>query len=159
MKCLSRMTILFVFIGLPLISGASPAEEDFKYDQYIGKLDKLNYLPVLLPLILNNRDVIELTDQQVQALQDWRVKNRDKVISDMNEIVRQRAQILQVALEQDVTSDEITQLQNDIFATQRRVLDYKLSCRDLVFETFNEKNWEGFMFVLAESNTNIALVE
>jgi len=126
-----------------------------KIEQQIKKLDKINYLPSILPVIINNKDVIELNDKQVDALLTWRHKNRDDVIATMNEIKNKRILIKEAALSPKVTSARIQQMQTEIFRLQRKVLNHKLSCRELVIKTFNRNNWEGFFFVLAENESSI----
>jgi hypothetical protein len=50
-------------------------------------------------------------------------------------------------------------MQNEVFRLQREVLEYKLSCRDLIVNTFNSKNWEGFFLVLAEEEIGVNIPE
>ena len=125
----------------------------------IKKLDKINYLPALLPAILDNRDVIELTDNQFDTLLTWRENNRLDVIEVMNEIVRKRVEIKKAALSPEVSALTLRKMQSDVFELQRAVMEYKLSCRELVINTFNRNNWDGFYFVLAEMGMDVSLPE
>jgi hypothetical protein len=50
-------------------------------------------------------------------------------------------------------------MQNDVFRLQREILEYKLSCRDLVIDTFTQHNWEGFFLVLAEDEMGVTIPE
>lgn len=153
---------LFILITLITLSGKATAdinEESRILEQYASKLDKINYLPSLLPVIIENSDVIELTEEQISALQTWRETNREDVIAKMNEIVKKRVAIKEAALSPDVSSARLIQLQNEAFRLQREVLVYKLSCRDLVINTFNRNNWEGFFMVLAEQEMGVELPE
>ena len=59
----------------------------------------------------------------------------------------------------DVSSARLIQMQNEVFRLQREVLVYKLSCRDLVINTFDRNNWEGFFMVLAEKGIGVELPE
>lgn len=38
-------------------------------------------------------------------------------------------------------------------------MEYKLSCRELVIDTFDRNNWDGFYFVLAEMGMDVSLPE
>ena len=50
-------------------------------------------------------------------------------------------------------------MQNEIFRLQRQMLNYKLSCRDLVINTFNTANWEEFFLVLADMEMGLTSAE
>ena len=156
------MKLITLLAGFFLISGSALADlsdSDRLLEQHAEKLDKINYLPALLPVILDNRDVIELTDSQVDTLLTWREINREDVIAVMNEIVRKRVDIKKAALSPEVTASTLMKMQSDVFSLQRKVLEYKLSCRDLVINTFDRNNWDGFYFVLAEQGMDVPLPE
>ena len=147
------MKLITILAGFFLISGSALADlsdSDRLLEKHAEKLDKINYLPALLPVILDNRDVIELTEIQVNTLLTWRENNREDVIAVMNEIVHKRVEIKKAALSPEVTASTLMKMQSDVFSLQRKVLESKLSCRDLVINTFDRNNWDGFYFVLAE---------
>ncbi len=128
-------------------------------EQYLEKLDKINFLPNLLPVIINNSDILELTDGQLTKLLTWRNNNRENVTAIENEIINRRIKIKEAAVSPDISAARLIQMQNEIFRLQRQALNYKLSCRDLVINTFNATNWEEFFIVLADMETNIILPE
>ena len=123
----------------------------------IQKLDKVNYLPQLMPIIHNNKDFIGLTQKQVDDLDDWRKTNKARMVAAMQEIVRKRIDIKQAALSPTVSSAHIIQMQNSIFRLQREVLEYKLSCREQIVKTFNDENWISFFMVLADEDLGITI--
>ena len=159
---LRQLTSAFIIL-ISVISSAVAAtnNDEIRIDRhkYIEKLDEINFLPSLLPVILENSDIIELSDKQVETLLEWRKVNRDDVIAAMNEIARKRVEIKEDALSPDISSARLIQMQNEVFRLQRIVLEYKLSCRDLVISTFNENNWEGFYLVLAENEMGMTIPE
>ncbi len=161
MKYSTFFTSLTLFISITGTAFAETESYERKIEkhQYIEKLDKINFLPSLLPVIIENSDVIELTDKQLEVLLEWREQNRETVITTMNEIARKRVEIKAAALSPDTSSARIIQMQNDVFRLQREVLEYKLSCRDLVINTFNKNNWDGFFLVLADKEMGITLPE
>ncbi|MBT8120389.1 MAG: hypothetical protein KJN89_11815, partial [Gammaproteobacteria bacterium] len=53
----------------------------------------------------------------------------------------------------------LRKMQSDVFNLQRAVMEYKLSCRELVIDTFDRHNWEGFYFVLAEMGMDVSVPE
>lgn len=155
---------LIILIASISTSGIAVAEvehlkRNIEQHQYIEKLDKINFLPSLLPVIIENSDIIELTDEQLATLLVWRKKYREDVIAAMNEVARKRIEIKEAALSPEVSSARLIQMQNDVFRLQREVLKYKLSCRDLVINTFNRNNWEGFFLVLADEGIGVTLPE
>ena len=157
MKYRIIFTALIVFNSGTVFAEPDVSDHEIDQNQHIEKLDKISFLPSLLPVIIENSDVIELTDEQLQKLLDWRTKNREDVVAAMNEVVRKRVEIKEAALSPDVSSARLVQMQNDVFRLQREVLKYKLSCRDMVINTFDRNNWEGFFLVLAEEEMGVAL--
>lgn len=154
--------LITILAGFFFISGTALADlrdNDSLLQQQAEKLDKINYLPALLPVILDNRDVIELTDNQFDTLLTWRESNRLDVIEVMNEIVRKRVEIKKAALSPEVSAFTLRKMQSDVFNLQRAVMEYKLSCRELVINTFDRNNWDGFYFVLAEMGMDVSLPE
>ena len=159
---MTNHTLILCLIALISVSAGADTkngEHSLEQHQYIEKLDSVNFLPSLLPVIIENSDFIELTDTQLQTLLQWRDNNRDDVIHAMNEVARKRLEIKESALSPEVSSSRLIQMQNEVFRLQREVLEYKLSCRDLVINTFNSKNWEGFFLVLAEEEIGVNIPE
>lgn len=159
----NKLLPLFILV-LASISYTAMADNDddttsIEHHKYIDKLDRINFLPSLLPVIIKNSDVIELDDNQLQTLLEWRDKNRDGVIATMNEVAHKRLEIKQAAMSPEISSSRLIQMQNDVFRLQREILEYKLSCRDLVINTFDRNNWEGFFMVLAEEEMGVAIPE
>jgi hypothetical protein len=132
-------------------------QENSDLELTVQKLDKVNYLPQLMPIIMNNRDIIGLTQKQVDDLDDWRKTSKAPMLAAMQEIVRKRIDIKQAALSPTVSSARILQMQNEIFRLQREVLEYKLSCRERIVKTFNDENWISFFMVLAEEDTGFTV--
>ena len=137
------------------VAGPAPEQEQLDVESSIQKLDGINYLPNLLPLILQNRDIIGLTDEQVGALEKWRSANREPLLAKMKEVASKRIELKQAAISPTVSSARLQQMQNDIFRLQREILQYKLSCRDHVVRTFNEENWTSFFMVLAAEDIGV----
>lgn len=90
----------------PLI--ADDENEQLEIETYVSKLDKINYLPSLLPVIMENSDVIELSDEQMETLLAWRESNRLDIISAMNDVVKKRIAIKEAALSPDVSSARLS---------------------------------------------------
>lgn len=153
--------ILFIAVFLlgspPVYAGSSSEPKTPDLESSIQKLDRINYLPNLLPVILKNRDFIGLSDEQVNRLEAWRSTNREPMLAAMEEVANKRLAIKQAALSPTVSSGRLKQMQNDIFRLQREILEYKLSCRDHVVKTFNAENWDSFFIVLADEDIGVPL--
>ena len=155
----ARIFVIFVFLlsTHPVLAGSSLDPKTLDVESSIQKLDRINYLPNLLPVILKNRDFIGLTDEQVNRLEEWRSTNREPMLAAMEEVANKRIEIKQAALSPTVSSARLKQMQNDIFRLQREILEYKLSCRDHVVKTFNDENWDSFFMVLADEDIGVPL--
>ena len=116
----------------------------------IELLDSLNYMPTLLPTIMRNRDVLQLTDQQMKSFRDWRKQHYANMVNTMNEIIEMRVAFKKVALDPRTSKDELLNMQNDIFLLQKKLLDIKLSCRSLLVNTFTDEQWDNFAFAVAD---------
>ena len=113
----------------------------------------------MLPIIIENRDFIGLTDEQVDALKQWRANNLKPMLATMEEIARKRIELMEHALAPNVSAARLQQMQNHIFRLQREVLDYKLSCREHVVKTFTDENWNSFYMVLADKEIGVSMPE
>lgn len=153
----TRLVSAFLFLFLSQLSLASSSMDHEKPDFHssIEKLDRINYLPALLPVIFRHSEFIGLTEDQLETLEHWRTENRQPMLHAMEQIAHKRIEIKQAALSPSVSSGRLQQMQNEIFRLQREVLDYKLSCRDHVLQTFNEENWISFYMVLADEDIGV----
>jgi hypothetical protein len=116
----------------------------------VGLLDKVAYLPSLLPVIMKHRDTLELKNEQVAAFRQWRKLHYGDMVELMNEIIRRRFTLSKASLDVKLSSDDILAKQKEIFRLQERLLRIRLSCRNLIVETFSPDQWENMAFVLEE---------
>jgi hypothetical protein len=114
-------------------------------------LENTGLLPTLLPVIMRNRDTLQLTDEQTSAFRNWRKKNYVNVINIMNEIVERKVQFRVEALTPDTPESRLFALQSEIQELQRELLRIKLSCRKLVMTTFTDEQWSNFAFVVSDN--------
>ncbi len=154
--------ILFIISVLFLTQHSAYAEPTVEQkrhdlDHAIKKLDKINYLPNLLPIIINNKDFIGLTQEQVDDLDQWRITNRAPMLNTMREIADKRIEMKQASLSPTVSSARLIQMQSEIFRLQRQVIEHKLSCREHIIQTFNDENWISFFMVLADEDVGITV--
>jgi hypothetical protein len=157
MRSRINLSFLFLLVTQVSIAASAPDQDQLDIEASIAMLDKINYLPNLLPVILNNKDFIGLTEEQVGKLEDWRRENRQPMPAAMKQIAVKHVEIKQAALTPSISSARLQQMQNDIFRLQRQILEYKLSCRDHVLRTFNDENWDSFYMVLEDEDIGVSL--
>lgn len=117
----------------------------------MSMLSQMGYHPFLMPLIMENRDVIGLSNEQIKIFRKWRNKNRVPLIHAMNRIIRERTAFQRISLNPDTSEDVLRAKQQEIFKLHKKVLEYQLSCRRNILDTFTDKQWEEFLFVLTEN--------
>ena len=119
--------------------------------QRMAMLSQLGYHPFLMPLIMENRDVIGLSNEQVRVFREWRNRYRVPLIHTMNRILQERVAFQRIALNPKTAEEVLLAKQNEIFKLHRKVLEYQLSCRRTILDTFTDEQWDGFRFVLSEN--------
>ncbi|MBF0266620.1 MAG: hypothetical protein HQL46_15265 [Gammaproteobacteria bacterium] len=153
---LSTMAIFFLVLTPVQAHDISIDEIDWKtLDKKMKKLSPLGFHPFLMPLIMDNRDAIGLTKEQIKDFKDWRNKNRVQVMNVMNKILKLRNEFLRLSLSPNVSNTVLEAKQEEIFKLHRKVLKYQLSCRRNILDNFNEEQWDNFYFVLGENGYDI----
>lgn len=142
--------VVVLLVICTVVCAAEPPPESW-HEEKLLLLDKISYHPSLLPMILQNRDYLELTPEQLASFRDWRRENFDAMFERMKEIVRLRTEFNEAALRPDTSADILRGLQAKIFLLHKEVLDYKLSCRENIVNTFSAAQWEGLEFLVRES--------
>ena len=114
-------------------------------------LSQLGYHPFLMPLIMENRDLLGLTDKQIRIFMDWRNKYRVPLIHTMNQIISERVKFQQISLNPKTTEEVLFAKQAEIFKLHKKVLKYQISCRRNILDTFTDDQWDSFRFLLVEN--------
>ena len=114
-------------------------------------LEDSGLLPTLLPVIMRNKDTLQLTDEQINAFRTWRKANYTDVINTMSEILEKMVEFRVEALSPGVSGEHLIALQAEIQGLQQQLLRLKLSCRELVITTFTDEQWENFAFVVSDN--------
>lgn len=114
-------------------------------------LSQMGYHPFLMPLIMENRDAIGLSNEQVRVFRAWRSKNRVPLLHAMNQIIQERLAFQRIALNPKTSEEVLRAKQEEIFKLHKKVLKYQLSCRRSILDTFTDEQWEEFGFVLTEN--------
>jgi len=150
-----------LFIALIFVAFAAHAKHDSDHplspDDWEMVMEKVvllegsGLMPTLLPVIMGNRDTLQLTEDQISAFNTWRKKNYTHVINLMNEILEKKVRFRIEALSPATTGDHLVELQLEIQEMQRKLMKLKLSCRKLVVTTFTEEQWENFSFVVSDN--------
>ena len=114
-------------------------------------LEAAGLMPTLLPVILSNRDALQLTDKQVSAFRAWRKKNYTNMVNIMNEIIEKMVEFRVQSLSPSITGDQLLAFQSDIQKLQVQLLKIKLSCRELIMTTFTDEQWDNFAFIISDN--------
>ena len=126
--------------------------EDWK--EVMGKvalLEGSGLMPMLLPVIMGNRDALQLTDEQVSSFRSWRKKNYTNMVNTMNKIIELKVQFRVESLSPNVSSDSLIAFQSEIQELQRQLLKIKLTCREQVMATFTDEQWDNFAFIVSDN--------
>ena len=114
-------------------------------------LEDSGLMPALLPVIMQNQDTLQLTDEQLNAFRTWRKKNYTNMVNIMNKIIEKIVQFRVKSLSPDISGEQLLAFQAEIQELQRELLKIKLSCRELIMSTFTDEQWENFAFVISDN--------
>jgi hypothetical protein len=128
----------------------SPEDWD-EVKEKVELLEPAGLMPTLLPVILSNRDALQLTDKQVSAFRAWRKKNYTNMVNLMNEIIEKMVEFRVQSLSPSITGDQLLAFQSDIQELQVQLLKIKLSCRELIMTTFTDEQWDNFAFIISDN--------
>jgi hypothetical protein len=134
------------------LAGSSPlADNQWEtVREQVNLLDKIAHLPSLLPVIMTNRDALELSQEQLTAFRGWHKAHYQEMVGLMNDIIQRRIQLSKATLDTGIASDDIIADQLRILELQKRLLRLRLSCRDLIIEGFTPVQWDNLAFILEE---------
>jgi hypothetical protein len=154
--CPPAMVTLLIFC-VPVSADTNYAESSPLTDsqwnmvrERVGLLDKIAYLPSLLPVIMKHRDTLELTDEQITTFRQWRKLHYQEMVDLMNEIIQRRFKLSKASLAVSLSSDDIFAKQQEIFRLQEQLLRIRLSCRNLIVQTFSPDQWDNLAFILED---------
>ena len=143
MKCLGLFAVFFFISTTALAKHNSDhplTADDWK--EVMNKvvlLEDSGLMPMLLPIIMGNRDALQLTDEQVNLFSSWRKKNYTNMVNLMNIIIEEKVQFRIESLSPRITSDRLLSFQSEIQELQRQLLKIKLSCRENLMTTFTDE--------------------
>ena len=107
-------------------------------------------LPSLLPFIMENRELLQLTPKQTKSFRQWRKNNYTNMVDMMNEIIALKIQFRSESMSPEVTEDYLKAIQSKIHEQQQALLKIRLSCRHIVMSSFTDEQWDDFAFVASE---------
>lgn len=162
------MKYIGLFSALFFVFTAASAKHDSDHplsaDDWKEVMDKVvlleqsGLMPTMLPVIMRNRDTLELTAEQVNAFRAWRKKNYTNMVNIMNLVIEKMVQFRVNSLSPEVSREQLLAFQFEIHGLQRQLLEIKLSCRELVMTSFTDEQWENFAFVVADNPKLASLV-
>lgn len=158
MDSLKKSVVIFAFWLTSFFASAADLKQAApltdaqweKLGEHVSLLDKISFVPSLLPVIMKHRDALELSDEQTAAFRDWRKQHYQRMVDVMNEIIERRIVLSKGALDPAVVNKDLVREQRQILQLQQELLAIRLSCRELVMKTFSPDQWNNFAFVLEE---------
>ncbi len=127
------------------------SEEDWQeVMEKVALLEDSVFIPSLLPLIMSNRDVLQLSETQLSKLFAWRKNNYVNMVNMMNHIIEMKVQFSIESLSADIDSEHLIELQREIHRLQHDLLTIRLSCREILVATFTAEQWENLEFIVAD---------
>ena len=148
-------TVFFVICTTALAKHSSDhplSPEDWDdVKEKVELLESAGLMPTLLPVILSNRDALQLSDKQVSAFRAWRKKNYTNMVNIMNEIIEKKVEFRVESLSPSVTGDRLLALQAELQQLQIQLLKIKLTCRELIMSTFTDEQWDNFAFIISDN--------
>ena len=128
----------------------SPQDWD-EIKENVELLEDAGLMPTLMPVIMTNRDALQLTDEQVSTFRAWRMKNYTTMVNTMNEIIEKMVEFRVQSLSPGTSGDQLLAFQSDIQKSQVQLLKIKLSCRELVMTSFTDEQWDNFAFIISDN--------
>jgi hypothetical protein len=126
---------------------------DLQWDRVyaqVSSLDKVAYLPSLLPVIMKHRNAIGLSYKQTRVFRLWQKENHQRMVDLMDEIIQRRIELSSASLDARTTGAQIDAKQWEIFGLQEQLLRIRLSCRQIMTAMFSAEQWNNLGFVLEE---------
>ena len=141
---------LFLFVSTMNIAFPATQADSGDIDKKLELLDRISYHPSLLPIIMQNKDFLELTPDQLKRLTEWRKKNAPAMLEKMEEVAKGRIDFVERSLNPKTTRQDLVREQHHLFKLQEEVLAYKLSCRQNILQTFTPKQWDALQLIMAD---------
>lgn len=124
----------------------------------VSLLDDVALIPSLLPVIMRNRDALELSQEQLDRFTRWRKENYINMVNLMNEVIEKRIQFRVESLSPLVSDNYLIASQAEIQRLERKLLKVRLACRAIVMQTFTRQQWETFEFIVADDPVLASLI-
>ena len=147
--CKWLCSALFLFVSTINVAFSATQVDTEELDKKLELLDRISYHPSLLPIVMQNRDFLELTPEQLKRLTEWRKKNAPAMLEKMEEVAKGRIDFVERSLNPKTSEAELVREQHHLFKLQEEVLAYKLSCRQNILQTFTPKQWDALQLIMA----------
>lgn len=149
------LVVVCALLGGP-VSAKHDSDHPLSADDWKEVMEKVvlledsGLMPSLLPVIMSNRDALQLSDEQIAAFRAWRKNNYTRMVNIMNAVIEKKVQFRIESLSPDISSDHLLAFQGDLHELQRELLKIKLSCRELLMATFTQEQWDNLAFILSD---------
>ena len=148
--CKWLCSVLLLVVTTTNVAFSATQADTSVLDKKLELFDRISYHPSLLPIIMQNRDFLELTPDQLKRLTEWREKNAPAMLEKMEEVAKGRIDFVDRSLNPKTSEAELVREQHHLFKLQEEVLAYKLSCRHNILQTFTPKQWDALQLIMAD---------
>lgn len=131
----------FIFSVLLSISSTSWSQQNMTMMQ---KAQYTSPMPSLMMLVQNNADVLELDNEQLDTVREWRHRNHMVSKTLMKEILDLEAEIKTDVLD-GYSEDEMEEMKQKLLEARGKLIDLKYQCISTMQKTLDKDQWQKLM--------------
>ena len=100
----------------------------------------VNPMPNLMMVVVQNKDQLDLSEEQDAALQQWRSENHPRMMKMAEQVVSLEKKLGEEALA-GATGAVLQEISAEIFNIRGAIIKGKLACRNTMHSILNEEQW------------------
>lgn len=147
--CLTIFTIALVSLSFAVSADSADKPGDKK--QMMAMMKHVSPMPSLMPVVIKNADLLELSKEQTEALAKERKKRHAQVHTLASEIMADESKILQATLDGKPKA-EIHKMSQAVMDKRLIIIDAKAGCRDIVRKALNDEQWNELLVLYKQNN-------
>lgn len=147
---LTIMTIALVALSFAVIAGKA-GEKTSDKKQMMAMMKHVSPMPNLMPVVIKNADLLELSKEQSEALAKERKQRHAQVHTLASEIMADESKILQATLDGKPKA-EIHKMSQAVMDKRLTIIDAKAGCRDIVRKALNDEQWNELLVLYKQNH-------
>lgn len=140
--------------GLCLLAGsmvtatlqASALEKDDP--AFISALERSNFMPTLMQVVMQNAEDLNLSDEQVKAFKQYHHEHSPEQRADMLDVVAHEKKAAQYALEGDLVNAQ--RVGQESIALRQTIFNQKYRCHGFMQSNLSAEQYEKLLEIAAE---------